>query len=155
MSSNGGGSGRRSAIVAKYVGSSSARRRTKNASISCSKLATRDWTCSISRSIKAAWPSISPSRRDLRVVIWLSVSSRMRAISALDHSRTAATSSSALRRSSVASVAERAWICSTYAFASAWNWVKVRVRASSAATCIAFVRSVMNLLCLRGAVDPA
>ena len=44
MSSNDGGSGRFSAIVAKWVGSSSARRRSKNAAISSSNPATRPWT---------------------------------------------------------------------------------------------------------------
>jgi hypothetical protein len=146
MSSNDGGSGRFSAIVAKWVGSSSARRRSKNWAISSSNPATRPWTSSISRSIIAACSSISVSSRPLRAVIFVSVSSRIRAISALDHSRTAATSSSAWRRRVLASVVERSWIFSTYVFASAWNWLRFLFRSSSAAVCIAFVRSARNLL---------
>ena len=146
MSSNGGGSGRFSAIVAKWVGSSSARSRSKKRAISSSKAATRPWTSSISRSIIAPCCSISVSRRPLRAVILVSVSSRIRAISAFDHSRTAATSSSAWRRSVFASVAERSWIFSTWPFASAWNWASVSFRSSSAAVCMAFVRSARNLL---------
>ncbi len=99
--------------MAKWVGSSSASRRSKKLAISSSNPATRTWTSSISRAIIAPCCSISVSRRPLRAVIFDSVSSRIRAISALDHSRTAATSSSAWRRSVFASVAERSWICST------------------------------------------
>ncbi len=72
-----GGSGRFSAIVAKRVGSSSASRRSKKAAISASNPATVPWTVSISRSMTAAWCSISVSRRALRSVIFCSVSSRI------------------------------------------------------------------------------
>jgi hypothetical protein len=71
----------------------------------------------------AACCSISVSRRPLRSVIRCSVSSRIRAISALDHSRTAWTSSSAWRRRLAASVEERAWIASTWVLASLWSWL--------------------------------
>ena len=62
----------------------------------------------------------------MRSVIFASVSSRIRAISAFDHSRTAATSSSAARRRSAASVEERPWIVSTWVLASAWSWLRAR-----------------------------
>ena len=55
MSSKDGGSGRFSAIVAKRVGSSSASRRSKNAGHLVLEAGDRPWTCSISRSITAAW----------------------------------------------------------------------------------------------------
>ena len=68
MSSNGGGSGRFSAIVAKWVGSSSARRRSKKCGHLLLEARRRvAWTCSISRSIIAACSSISVSSRALRV----------------------------------------------------------------------------------------
>jgi hypothetical protein len=81
----------------------------------------------------------------LRAEIRWSVSSRIRAISALDHSRMAATSSSARRRRSAASVADRSWIASMLALASAWIRPMASSRADSAAACMAFVRSAMNL----------
>ena len=59
IESNDGGSGRRSAIVANWVGSSSARRRSKNVAMSASNPATVAWTASISRSITAACCSTS------------------------------------------------------------------------------------------------
>ena len=52
----------------------------------------------------------------------------MRAISAFDHSRIAAISASAVWRSSSASPAERVWIDSTCAFASAWRRASVSSR---------------------------
>ena len=79
-------------------------------------------------------------------MILRSVSSRIRAISAFDHSRMPATSSSACARRSAASVAERPWIDSMWVFASAWSCVRVCSRASSAAACIAFVRSARNFV---------
>ena len=84
-----------------------------------------------------------------------SVSSRIRAISAFDHSRMAAMSSSACLRSSVASSDVLAWMLSMWAFASAENRSSVSARAASAATCMALVRSAMNLLGLRVGVAAA
>ena len=66
-----------------------------------------------------AWASISPSSAVLRAAIRASVSSRIRAISAFDHSRIAATSSSAWRRRRRPRRPNAAWISSTTAFASA------------------------------------
>jgi hypothetical protein len=74
----------------------------------------------------AACSSISVSRSALRPVIRCSVSSRIRAISAFDHSRMPATSSSAARRRSAASVADRPWIVSMWVFASPWSWPSAR-----------------------------
>ena len=73
----------------------------------------------------------------------------MRAISAFDHSRIAAMSASAVWRSSSASPAERVWIDSTCAFASAWRRARVSSRVDSAAVCMAFVRSAISLFGLR------
>ncbi len=81
-----------------------------------------------------------------------SVSSRMRAISAFDHSRTAATSSSARRRRPAASSADPVRISSTAALASASKRVIVSSREVSAAACIARLRSAMNLV---GRREPA
>ena len=136
----------RSAIVAKADGSSSARRRSKKAAISCSKALTAALTRSTRRSTTPACDSSSPSRSFLRAVILVSVSSRIRAISPLDQSRIEATSSSALRRSSVISSAASAWTRSLAAFASAANRSMVSTRAASAVACMALVRSARNLL---------
>ena len=78
-----------------------------------------------------------------------SVSSRMRAISALDHSRMAATSSSAAVAELVGLVGRAAWIASMCALASAWKLREGLVARDSAAVCMAFVRSAMNLFGLR------
>ena len=142
------------AIAAKRVASSSAIRRWKNSAISASKASTRRWTRSMRPSMSAAWASISRSRRALRWVMRSSVSSRIRAISALDHSRMDATSSSACLRSSVASTAVAAWIDSMWALASALKRASVSALAVSAAPCMARVRSTMNLLgCCRVAFE--
>ena len=78
-----------SAIVAMRVGSSSASSRSKKAAIFVSNAETVAPTRSTRVSIVAPWASISPSRAVLRFPIRASVSSRTRAISAFDHSRTA------------------------------------------------------------------
>ena len=64
-----------------------------------------------------------------------------------------ATSSSACLRSSVASTAVAAWIDSMWALASALKRASVSALAVSAAPCMALVRSAMNLLGLRPAVE--
>ena len=97
----------------------------------------------------AACDSISRSRTSLRWVMRSSVSSRIRAISAFDHSRIEAMSSSAFLRRSAASSAELAWMLSMWVFASALKRSRVSARADSAAACMALVRSAMNLFGLR------
>ena len=82
-----------------------------------------------------------------------SVSSRIRAISAFDHSRTAATSSSARRRRLATSSVEAAWISSTTVFASADRRAIVSSRELSAAVCIARLRSAMSFVGRRAAAE--
>ena len=71
-----------------------------------------------------------------------SVSARMRAISALDHSRTPAMSSSAIWRSSVTSSAERLWTPSTWFLASTRNSSSVLSRCFSSSARMARTSSV-------------
>ena len=144
-----GGSGMRSAIAAMRVGSSSERRRSKKASICASNSETVAPTCWTRDSTTRPCWSISPSSAVLRRAMRASVSSRMRAISAFDHSRTAATSSSARRRSSAASTAEAAWISSTTVLASAPRRAIVSSREVSTAVCMARLSSAMNFVGLR------
>ena len=146
MPARSGGSGMVSAIVAMRVGSCSDRSRSKNSSISTWNACTVALTHWIRVSTTAECASISPSSAFLRVAIRASVSSRTRATSTLDHSRTTATSSSARRRRSAASTCEAAWISSTAVFESARNRATVSSRALSAAACIARLRSAMSFV---------
>ncbi len=141
-----GGSGRFWAMPAILVGSCSATSCSKKRSISSSNPATRLWTRSISYSIWPACSSSSRSRPCLRSAILPWVSSRIRAISAFDQSWIPEMSSSDRLRSSVASTAEREWISSMNVLASVWNWLRVWARDSSAAACIARVRSSTNFV---------
>ncbi len=147
-----GGSGIAWAIVAMRVGSCSPISRSKNSDISFSNSATARLTRSTRASMTAAKASISPSRACLRAAIRESVSSRMRAISAFDHSRTAATSSSAWRRRPAASSADLERMSSTATFASAPKRTIVSSREASAAVCIARLRSAMNFVGRRAPV---
>ena len=98
----------------------------------------------------AAWSSISRSRSVLRWAMRSSVSSRIRAISALDQSRIGgdvvvgrACAGRWPRRRS------RRGCASMCALASAAKRSSVSARAASAAACMALVRSAMNLFGLR------
>ena len=101
--------------------------------------------------MRAACSSRCDSSSPLRVSMRSSVSARMRAISALDHSRTPAMSSSAMRRSSVTSSAERLWTPSTWFLASTRNSSSVLSRCFSSSARMARTSSVTKRAGLRGA----
>ena len=153
-----GGSGRLSAIAASAVGSSSASRRSKKSAISASNAATRRWTRSIARSIDAR--RAPRARRRGRPC---GRRSARRSPRGSGRSRpwtsrgSPATSSSAWRRSSAASSADRRGSARCAAFASAWNCSSVVVARRLGRGLHRPVRSARNLVGFwrRGAASAA
>ena len=144
QASNDGRSGIASTIVASRDGSLSLLRRSKYSSMSALKRSTSNCTSSTRLFTEAACEDSSPSSRPLRVAMRLSVSSRMRAISALDQSRIPAMSSSdRLRRVAAPSVAPSR-IDSVTSLASASICWSAWSRADDAVARIAADRSAIS-----------
>ena len=119
-------------------------RRSKYSSMSALKRSTSNCTSSTRLFTEAACEDSSPSSRPLRVAMRLSVSSRMRAISALDQSRIPAMSSSdRLRRVAAPSVAPSR-IDSVTSLASASICWSAWSRADDAVARIAADRSAIS-----------
>ena len=120
--------------------------------MAASNRATSALTSSTRRSTAAACPASSSSSVALRAVIRASVSSRMRAISALDHSRIAARSSSDRSLSAAAPSVEEARMASTTCCELMATWSSVWACEASAVARIAADRSAISLDGFRGAL---